>query len=186
MADARVNARARRDVSEQVGLSCAYSRFLSKHSRSSYAVSDVVGIKIPKVDRNGVDDRILPCKVREHIEENDTYRVQSVHGIISNTFSAAALVDLTRATWPELSDLELTMAETRTVSLRAAASANSTINPDHGVVCNCKGSAQIESVRVWRRESLAAAHGILVIANAETNTAKNLTYQQSETLQKCD
>lgn len=83
-------------------------RLLSKRPRTSYAVGDVVGVRVSRIDRSEMDDRILPCKVREHIAEADIDRVQCVHSIISNTYSAAALVDLTNATWPELEGLDMT------------------------------------------------------------------------------
>lgn len=140
-------------------------RLLSKRPRTSYAVGDVVGVKVSRIDRSEMDDRILPCKVREHIAEADIDRVQCVHSIISNTYSAAALVDLTNATWPELEGLDMTASHTAITSVRAALQASSSVNSDHGVVCQCKGVCA-------KRECVCKVAGVPCSSSCHTDNPK--------------
>ncbi|PKY47247.1 hypothetical protein RhiirA4_462376 [Rhizophagus irregularis] len=64
----------------------------SKH-KLKYEIGEYVKILIPKIDRFDTDRPVLPCKIIEKLNYNDTfkYRLGCINGILNNLYCADEL-----------------------------------------------------------------------------------------------
>lgn len=72
-----------------------------------------MGIKIPRIDRTGLDDLVLRCKVRSRLEfgSGTVYELQSAFGVVDRKYSAASLVPQDHVVFPELESLDMAQVE---------------------------------------------------------------------------
>jgi hypothetical protein len=114
---------------------------MNKKKRSNnYEVGDLVRIRIPKIDRSGVDRPTLPCKVIE-ITENNQCVLGSKFGIINIYYSPGEIEPLGTIHFPELDNLP-----SNKISVREAARLQST-GPATGAICNCKSNCNSNKCR---------------------------------------
>jgi hypothetical protein len=81
-----------------------YERALKK--QKFFQINDIIGLKIANVDRSNMAPSILPCKIIEVIRKeesfNTIYKVASLYGIISDSFSSSDFIDLSETVSTEL------------------------------------------------------------------------------------
>lgn len=79
---------ARSETNKYIGRS-------SKRQRT-YVVGDIVGLKVPDVDRTNTSSTLLPCKIIDcKVQGEETfYNVATCNGILSESFLSTALIDL--------------------------------------------------------------------------------------------
>ncbi|CAF4131102.1 unnamed protein product, partial [Adineta steineri] len=86
-----------------------YNRALKK--QKIYQINDIVGLKIANVDRSNMAPSILPCRVIQVLgsEEslNTTYKVATLYGVISDSFSSSDFTDLSQTVSAELRQLDI-------------------------------------------------------------------------------
>ncbi|CAF1665535.1 unnamed protein product, partial [Adineta ricciae] len=86
-----------------------YERVLKK--RRSFEMNDIVGLKIAAVDRSNTAPGVLPCKIIEIIEKNDSanvfYRLATGDGIITELFSSSDFMDLTQTVSANLRQIKI-------------------------------------------------------------------------------
>ncbi|CAF1532838.1 unnamed protein product [Adineta ricciae] len=84
-----------------------YERALKK--RKSFELNDIVGLKISDADRSNTAPIVLPYKIIEIIEKDDSanvfYRLATQDGIISELFSSLDFMDLTQTVSADLRKL---------------------------------------------------------------------------------
>ncbi|CAF1669772.1 unnamed protein product, partial [Didymodactylos carnosus] len=82
-----------------------------------YNMGDLVGLKIDKVDRTNTTPKILPCKVvsiQSSSDENVTYKLCTIQGILSNRYTAPDLLDLNKCGFEDLRSIDSTLLPTIT------------------------------------------------------------------------
>ncbi len=85
-----------------------YERGLKK--QKIFHINDIVGLKIADVDRSNTAPSILPCKIIEIIRKeesfNTLYKVATVDGIISDSFSSTDFMDLSQTVSADLRQID--------------------------------------------------------------------------------
>lgn len=112
-------------------------------SQRQYAIGDAVGIKIPRIDRTGLDDRVLRCKVRSRLQfgSGTVYELQSAFGVVDRKYSAASLVPQDHVVFPELESLDIAQIEgANSLSLREIAQQMAQVESSSNLrrFCMCK------------------------------------------------
>ena len=81
----------------------------SKNVTASYSTGDTVGIQIHEVDRTNTSSRLLPCKILDVNDDNQSsnYTLYTKKGKIKNTFQAEDLVDMRNVHFPELHETDI-------------------------------------------------------------------------------
>ncbi|CAG8738025.1 13151_t:CDS:2 [Rhizophagus irregularis] len=101
----------------------------SKH-KLEYEIKEYIKILIPKIDRFDTNRPVLPCKVIEKLNYNDTfkYRLGCISGILNNLYYAGELKEY----------LELDHIPTDNISVREAArNQSSSTGMLTGSMCKC-------------------------------------------------
>ena len=106
---------------------------------SDYCAEDIVGVRVPKIDRTNTSMKLMPCKVLG--KSNNRFRLYSPSGILSTTFAHTDLIDMRNRDFQQLRDIDPTKLEK--VAFTKAARDNSGFkrNPndvDGRTMCNCK------------------------------------------------
>ena len=106
---------------------------------SDYLPGDTVGVRVPKVDRTNMSQKIMPCKVLE--KTHDKYKVYSKCGILKAAFGHCDLIDMRNMNFDILKDLD--HSSLTAVSFTKAAKVHSGFvtkaKGKGGSLCNCKG-----------------------------------------------
>ena len=123
------------------------SAMIAKSKRQlEYEVGEHVKILIPKIDRFGTDRPVLPCKIIEKLNYNDTfkYRLGCMSGILNNLYCAGELDPLGVTECPELEHIP-----TDNISVREAARNQSSSNTNMltGSICKCKSNCNTNKCR---------------------------------------
>ncbi|CAF0723680.1 unnamed protein product [Adineta steineri] len=88
-----------------------YLRTADAIKQRLYQINDIVGLKIASVDRSNMAPSILPCRVIQVLanEEslNTTYKVATLYGVISNSFSSSDFTNLSQTVSAELRQLDI-------------------------------------------------------------------------------
>ena len=115
----------------------------SKNVTASYSTGDTVGIQIHEVDRTNTSSRLLPCKILDVNDDNQSsnYTLYTKKGKIKNTFQAEDLVDMRNVHFPGLHETDIDGLPE--LSLIQASRLHTAWNPIHisngSTVCTCKG-----------------------------------------------
>ncbi|RHZ77819.1 hypothetical protein Glove_172g23 [Diversispora epigaea] len=108
------------------------NQMLKKRKLTDLEIGDLVRIKIPKIDRFGIDHSSLPCKIIEKTD-NQRYQLGCKYGIINVSYYIGELEALGTTTYPELDEIP-----SNQISVREAARLQS-VRPVSCSICNCKG-----------------------------------------------
>lgn len=105
-----------------------------------FQINDIVGLKIADVDRTNTSASILPCKIIQIIEKDDSstmfYRVATWNGIIKELFLSSTLIDLSQTVAADLRQLVTNNLPTITY-IQAC---QLFTNYKHINACKCSGS----------------------------------------------
>ncbi len=86
-----------------------YERALKK--QKLFQINDIIGLKIANVDRSNMAPSILPCKIIQVLTKeeslNTVYKVATLYGIISDSFSSSNFIDLSETVSAELRKLDI-------------------------------------------------------------------------------
>ncbi|CAF3436338.1 unnamed protein product [Rotaria socialis] len=86
-----------------------YERALKK--QKIFQINDIIGLKIANVDRSNMAPSILPCRIVQVLTKeeslNTTYKVATLYGIISDSFSSSDFTDLSKTISSELRQLDI-------------------------------------------------------------------------------
>ena len=114
-------------------------------SNTNFIEGDTVGIRIHEVDRTNTDARILPCRVLNINENNNTnsklYKLYTASGILKNSIPYDELIDLRNVCFSALRDIDPTVLPE--ISLIQASRHQSNWNAMEKrdkSMCNCVGS----------------------------------------------
>ncbi|CAG8539724.1 13168_t:CDS:1, partial [Racocetra persica] len=101
-----------------------------------YEIGEYVKISIPKIDRFDTDRPILPCRILNKLNHNDTfkYRLGCKDGILNNLYCAGEMEPLGVREFSELENIP-----TDYISVREAARSQNS-GTFTGTICKCKGS----------------------------------------------
>lgn len=115
-----------------------YERALKK--QKTFQINNIIGLKIANVDRSNIAPSILPCKIIEILTKEESqktfYKVATVHGIISDSFSSSDFTDLSETVSAELRKLDKKTLSTITFIQACQIFTNYKSNE----VCKCLGS----------------------------------------------
>ncbi|CAF3830042.1 unnamed protein product [Rotaria sp. Silwood1] len=101
-----------REEAQEAYLNNAHTQLTRYMSRSAkrkrtYAVGDIVGLKVADVDRTNTSSTILPCKIFHSNDKNGEtlYTVATKNGIIKESFQSSMFLDLTTSNFASLRDM---------------------------------------------------------------------------------
>ena len=127
------------------------NQMVIKHKKrfiiESFAIGDLVSAVVPRMDRTGTDDRRIFAKVIKKPKKN-RYQIVTKYGIIKNLLPTNGLIRLqvSKAT----SD-SFTWDESKTITLHAAADANST-SDKVGLSCSCRTECRTRRCVCFKNE----------------------------------
>ncbi|CAF4813057.1 unnamed protein product, partial [Rotaria magnacalcarata] len=86
-----------------------YERALKK--QKIFQINDIIGLKVANVDRSNMAPSILPCRIVQVFEKeeslNTTYKVATLYGIISDSFASSDFTELSKTVSAELRQLDI-------------------------------------------------------------------------------
>ena len=115
--------------------------------QQQYAVGDLVGLQVDRVDRTNTTPKILPCKViSTHSSTNDLimYKLCTLKGILSASYGVEALLDLRKCNFTELRGVD--PATLPTIAFTQACKEYMSVETDLlAGACQCAGKCATKS-----------------------------------------